>query len=711
MSGPNDPSVLATPEGAESDFEDDGARQRFKLARTWAYVLSQTAYLPWPHRELEQRLSAMVDDLVEAMTSRPFSDERAARVGARLVEWRCTDPSSLRRSLDVLGKGLLSLPELTGLDGVAKRIVAVFGALAAAYSDAMRLFTIEQQENLNHALRNVKQHLLSSEARFEEVAASSASGIAITDLDGHFVRTNTAFGRILGYTPTELAGLSLFDVVHLERAEQLRELYEDLLAGPTDRLRQVGLLHKDEGTARVSLTASLLRSVDGVPNQFVTVVEDATELALLQDELLRQSIHDLSTGLPNRQYFTSRLEAILHAPGPTAPITVYHLDLDAFSLVVGGLGLRVGQRLLTKVAERLLDVMDGEDAMVAKFESDEFGILVENSPDTPNVGATVDSINEVLSEPIYIGGEGVAVTASVGVVHLPPADLGPLELLAAAEMTLRRAQRNGRRQWELFDPEQDVRDREWSRLAISMPGAWETGELRAAYQPLVRLADDEVVGLEALLRWNHPELGELNHALCVELAERTGLIVPLGTWLLRSAAELVTEWDRLDGNAQLDVNLHVDLSPSQSADHNLVGAILRTLDETGVDPGRLRLTMPASALPADSEATANLKLLAEMGIGMVLRDFGTGPADLASLAEVPVHSVRLAKWQVPPDEPSGLVLTALVAAVHSAGSEVIVGDVVDEQQAHWWRAVGVDTAHGAFFSPPRPATEIANILR
>src|SRR5205823_5721852 len=253
--------------------------------------------------------------------------------------------------------------------------------------------------------------------------------------------------------PSELAGLSLFDVVRPERTE-LSELYLDLRSGRTERLRQMGRLQlKDGGTSRVSLTASLMRSADGLPSQFVTVVEDATELTLLQDELLRQALHDVLTGLPNRQFFTTRLECVAHKANPVVGITLYHLDLDAFSLIVGGLGRRVGEHLLITVAERLRSIVEGERAIVARLESDEFAIVVENSAVTPDVASTVARINEELSEPVYIDGIGVAVSASIGVVHRPPADMGAAELLGAAEMTLRRAQRDGRRQWGLVDPD------------------------------------------------------------------------------------------------------------------------------------------------------------------------------------------------------------------------------------------------------------------
>jgi diguanylate cyclase (GGDEF)-like protein/PAS domain S-box-containing protein len=691
---------------ARDDFEpsDDRTRHRVKLARRWAYALAETAYLPLPHQEVEQRLAGLLDGLIAAVASQPFSTRQAEAVGARLVEWRCTDPASLRRCLDVLGSGLLALPELSHVDGIAKRVIAVSGALAAAYSDAMRLFTIEQQESLNLALISAKQNLLTSEAQFDQVAASSASGIAITDLDGQFVRTNTALSRILGSSASELAGLSLFDVVQLDRADLLPELYQDLLQGPADRLRQVGrLLRKDDGTARVSLTASLLRSADGVPNQFVTVVEDATELALLQDELLRQSLHDVLTGLPNRQYFSTRLESLLHNTHHVASVTLYHLAVDAFPTLVGGLGLPFADRLLVSVAERLRTVVDGQWSMLARFGGDEFGILVENTPEQ-GITNTVDSINEVFAEPIHIDGLGIALSVSVGVVHKPPSSLSPTELLGVADMTLRRAQRSGRGQWELFDPEQDSRDRDNARLVLGMPGAWEDGLLDVVYRPLVRLTDSRVVGLAPMLRWDHPDVGVLDHARCVDLAEQAGMIVPLGTWLLRSACAQLAQWDRL----ATDVTAHIDLTPHQAADHNLVGAILRTLDETGIGPDRLRCTVSTRDLTG--EATANVRLMAEIGISTGLHDFSASPSDLALLADLPIRSVRLTDWQPRGASPESAVLTALVAAVHDAGAELIVDGVRDAQQADWWRRAGVDTAQGAFFSPARRAEDVVDLL-
>jgi EAL domain-containing protein (putative c-di-GMP-specific phosphodiesterase class I) len=237
-----------------------------------------------------------------------------------------------------------------------------------------------------------------------------------------------------------------------------------------------------------------------------------------------------------------------------------------------------------------------------------------------------------------------------------------------------------------------------------MPGAWEDGLLDVVYRPLVRLTDSRVVGLAPMLQWDHPDVGVLDHARCVDLAEQAGMIVPLGTWLLRSACAQLAQWDRL----ATDVTVHIDLTPHQAADHNLVGAILRTLDETGIGPDRLRCTVSTRDLTG--EATANVRLMAEIGISTGLHDFSASPSDLALLADLPVRSVRLTDWQPRGASPESAVLTALVAAVHDAGAELIVDGVRDAQQAGWWRRAGVDTAQGAFFSPARPAEDVVDLL-
>ena len=432
-------------------------------------------------------------------------------------------------------------------------------------------------------------------------------------------------------------------------------------------------------------------------------MQDDSELRLLQNQLTRQSLHDVVTGLPNRQFFTTRLESTLHGADPRTGTTLYHLDLDAFSMVADGRGRTVGDRLLKVVADRLRAVMADEKAMVARLDSDEFAILVENSPGTPDVATTVGRINDELAEPVYIDGQGVTVSTSIGVVHRPRNDVDPAELLRESDSALRRAKEHGRRQWELFDTAQDEQDKAWFNLATTMPSAWEMGEIELCYRPEVSLRDGQVVALEPVLRWDHPVFGPVAHPRCVELAEQTGLMLSLGPWMLHSACARLRRIGRECGP---DVPLVVGLSEGQAVDPDLVSRILGILDDDGIAPERVRIGMPVGLLHSGRpEAAEYVRALADEGVHVVLHGFGSA-GDLVCLEDLPVTAVRVdarlvadqAERTVAGRSLLDRVLSGLVDVVHQAGGTVAVDGLDAAAQVEWWRAAGADTGFGARFT-------------
>jgi diguanylate cyclase (GGDEF)-like protein/PAS domain S-box-containing protein len=668
------------------------------LARKWGYLLSTTAYLPHTPEEIEHELSILAGRLFEAVASDPPGVEEAAAAGGHLVELRCVGPESLRRTMEVLGKALLREPELSGLDKLSERVVLVLGALGSGYSETLREDIQKRQEGLSRALLKVEQETrrrqVITRAQFEEVFAGSASGVALTDLDGRVLRVNAAFAKTLNRPAADLAARSLFDFVHPEDVALLREGYRELLAGRLHKLRAGRRLVGSDGEPMwATFVASVIRDAAGEPQQLITIVDDDTEVALLQRRLSHQALHDVLTGLPNRQFFGTRLENVLREADQARGITLFHLDLDGFSLITGGLGHELGDRLLRSVAAKLKAVFEPEKALVARLGGDEFGVVVQNGEDTPDVGTLVRRITHELAEPEYVDGEhGVAVSASIGVVHRPPRDSTPAELLRASDLTLRRAQRSGH-QWGLFDRQRDRGDRHEFGLAASMAGAWENGEVEVGYRTLVGLADDVVAGVEARLRWTHPVEGVLPHETCVRLARETGAVLPLGTWLLRTAAERLTA-------AGVAVPLTVELAAHQAADPDLVGEVRRILDDTGLAPDRLRLGFPAAALLAETgDAVDNLKVLAEIGVPAELHDFGAA-SDITCLADLPVRTVRVAT-ALAARRSHPLVertLTALLEVAHLAGATVTVAGVQTHDEAAWWRQRGADLASGSLFA-------------
>jgi diguanylate cyclase (GGDEF)-like protein/PAS domain S-box-containing protein len=687
------------------------ARLRLILARKWAYVLHDNVFLPIGVPELEHELGELLDVICAVVRSDPFDSRQAAEAGARLVRIGCTSTRALPCTVDTLGKGLLALPEFQPAERFAEPIVLGLGALAGGFAEANRMLTFEQQENMKlsllKAVRDAKWQVRQSEARFDEVAMSSASGIIITDQDGLLIRTNGAIADILGHTSAELTGRTLFDLVHPDLRDVLRDDYKELLAGRKERIKQPQrLLRKDGDIARITLTASVLRGDGDRPSHFVTVIEDGTELMLLQGELNRQALHDVLTGLPNRQYFSTHVEIALRRAEPQYGVTLLHLDLDAFAMICNGLGRRIGDHLLVSVSQRLRAVVAAETAMVARFEGDEFGILVENTATTPSVPTLVARFNAELAEPIYVDGHGVAVSASIGVVHRPSRDADPAELLRAADFTLRRAKAAGRGQWGLFHADQDARDRQTYTLAAAMPGAWETGELSVVYRPAVELATGRIAFVEALLRWDRPGLGVLHHEQVIDLAEQTGLILTLGEWLLQEGSQQAGWWRQ---RVSRELPLLIGLTGHQSSDADLASRVVRKVEWR---PEQLLAGFPVRALRT-AEAVENLGVLADMGVQTMLDDFGTAPDELASLEDMSATYVRFARRLVerqansPVHAPLTAALTTLVPLVHRVGAKVIIDGVHTPEQADWWSMAGADYAMGDLYGSACPPGDLA----
>ncbi|ONI84447.1 GGDEF domain-containing protein [Actinosynnema sp. ALI-1.44] len=689
----------------------DHARDRLILARKWAYILHDNVYFTVEQEQLDRGLSDVVDTLCAVAHAKAADTQPAFDAGTKLVELGCAGDAVLPCTMETLTRGLLSLPEFQSVATHAEPIMLALGALSSGFAKAYRQSTFDQQETMKisllKAVRDAKWRLRQSEAQFDEVAMSSASGIIITELDGRMVRTNGAVADILGYTNEQLTGRSLFDFVHPDSAAVLREDYQELLAGNKERIRQPQrLLREDGDIARITLTASVLRNDSG-PSHFVTVVEDGTELMLLQGELNRQALHDVLTGLPNRQYFSTNVEIALRRADPEYGVTLIHLDLDAFAMICNGLGRRVGDHLLVSVSQRLRAVVAAEKAMVARFDGDEFGILIENTDTTPGVGTIVEDINTELAEPIYVEGHGVAVSASIGVVHQPSRAMDPLELLRAADFTLRRAKAAGRGQWELFHSDQDERDRRTYTLAAAMPGAWEIGEIDVVYRPVVELGSGRIAHVEALLRWERPDLGVLDHDQCLELAEHTGLILPLGEWMMHKASGQTEWWRQRTGHV---LPLVVGLTRNQAADADLVSRVLRAAG--GADPGQVIVGFPVAAMRS-AEVVESLKVLADTGFQTMLDGFGTAPDELALIEDVPVGYVRLARELVerqarsPAGAPLTAALTTLVPLVQQLGASVVVDGVHDEEREKWWDTVGADFAIGDMSGGARPPGDLS----
>ncbi len=696
-----------------------------------------TAYVPMSPVEIELYLLELVDLIADAVQAEPFAPCPVAVVGHRLVEAHFTGPETLQRTVEVLGHALLFNPELQDVPELAEKVVGILGAVSTGFATAMRLDAFDQQEQVKRALMTAKvraeQVLKASEARFREVFDSSAFGIALTDLRGQCIDANAALADMIGCDRTALIGRRMIELFDPADVDALVATYRAVGEGGVERVReQRRLLREDGEPVWVHLAVSLLRESGGKPAYHVTMVEDVSELHLLRKNLDFQLLHDALTGLSNRQHFVTRLET-LHGTS-RGGITLYYLDLDAFSVVNNGLGHAVGDQLLTEVGRRLKAVVADETASVARMAGDEFAIVVDNSPTTPSVPAMIERINEALERPMD---NGVALSASVGVVDRPAAGWDVAELLRAANATLRRAKAAGKRQWQTYDRHADQRLREQQARAARMPGALADGEIEVEYQPVVDLDSRRVLGHVARLRWE-----ELGHDECLELAEATGLSLALGQWALReAAAEAVgssasdpsesdptesdptesdpTESDPTESDpTESDPTesdgfgvLHFELSPMQSRDEDLVGTVKRTLDETGLPVSRLRIFLDTRSM-LEGPGEDNAQFLRDNGIVTGLARFNGGQAELSLLADLPVDSLILDPSVVRrlAERPAAFLHDAVartVRLIRSSGVSVLVAGVSSADCAAWWTQVEVDAAFGDHLAPAVPGYELS----
>lgn len=642
-----------------------------ELAARWMHALTSTAYIPLSHAEIEQ---ALLDSLVEL----PESPESVA---SRLVSLHATGPDSLRATIEVLSP-TFELPLLA--------------RLSSAYAQSMRMDAFDQQEQIKVAIVRAKQRvertLKVSQARFQEVFASSALGIAITDFDGRCVEANDTLAEIVGLeSGADLGERELIDFFHPEDAAALGAKYRQVRDGHVDRFRdQRKLIRADGEPVWVYLAVSLLHDADGEPAHHVTMVEDISELHLLQRNLDHQLLHDSLTGLSNRQHFVTQVER-RHA---NDQITLYHLGLDAFSVVNNGLGHETGDKLLKIVGSRLGKLAGEKKAVLARIGGDEFAMMTISD----NVTATIEEIQDALAEPTFVDDHGIALSCSIGVVDRPPAFATANELMRCANAALRQAKARGKRQWALHDPHDDARRRGKYALAASMPGAWEHGELEIVYAPVHDLETREVLGAVARLHWD-----DLSHNDTMALADSTGLSLPIGRWLLREACAQAARWVEEFGDRA--PTLHIALGALQSRDEDLVADVKRALDETGLPPERLRIALDiASVLAGDDNAV----VLHDSGIVTALDGFHGGHDELAVLTEVTVRAVITRAAAPAPDSPLRQAMRDLIATVHSFGVRFGVDEVHTLEEAEQWRSVGADAVIGLL--PALSADEVTELL-
>ncbi|GAA2815066.1 cyclic Di-GMP phosphodiesterase RmdA [Saccharopolyspora taberi] len=684
---------------------------RRRFAAAWAEALMGTSYVPMTSAEVEGRLCGYTDRLVDALLSDPFDPSPARTVGVELVGVHFTSAESLARTVDLFGEHLLRMLNLGDGPGWDGRVAAIQGALCSGFVQAVRKRTLDEQEAIRQAVLDardsVEQALRTSEARFRAIFTEAAIGIGIADMSGRILEVNASLRRILGRPAEKVRGSLVYDWIHPADNEGLWELYEEMARGERDQYRVEKKFSKpDGGLVWTEMIVSLVRGEDGLPLYQVAMIEDVTDRRLLQERLRHQAMHDPLTGLPNRALFLERLDSALARQDPQDRVALCYMDLDGFKVINDSLGHHVGDDLLVAVAERLARSVRGRNRLVARMGGDEFVILLPESAGTDKAVEVADEVLEALVEPIRIGGHELSVSASIGIVERPVHGQTAAELMRDADVTLYWAKAEGKGRWALFDPDRNATEVAQFRLSAKMPAALDAEEFYVEYQPLVGLRDFGIVGAEALVRWWHPELGRLGPDRFIGLAEETGLIVPLGRWVLRQACRQARQWQDEFGDAAPFVS--VNLAVRQSRDPNLVDDVAAILAETGLEPSRLQLELTESAIMGTADEPLDaLRALSRMGVRIAIDDFGTGYSNLAYLRHLPVHELKIAgsfmeglRDPEQADPVDARIVGTLVDLAHALGLTVTAEGVETHAQARRVAGIGCETGQGYFFARP-----------
>lgn len=562
----------------------------------------------------------------------------------------------------------------------------------------------------------VQQQLRASEERFRLLVEGVKDyGLCMLDAGGHIVSWNEGARRMEGFEEEEVLGRHFSLFYPEEDVTAGKPEMELEVASAEGKYEEEGWRVRKDGSrfwAHVVITATY--DDDGNLRGFSKVTRDITERRKLEERLTHQALHDPLTGLPNRTLFLDRVaQAVARSKRRTSNAAVMFLDLDRFKLINDSLSHSAGDQLLISLANRLRRVLRPGDT-AARFGGDEFTVLCEDIASEEDAGVIAQRIVDAIQMPVTVAGGEVVVSASVGVVLAAGADDTPEGLLRDADAAMYRAKEEGKGRYEVFD--EHTRGRAAKRLSTEtdLRRAVDQDEFAVLFQPQIDLKTGAIAGVEALVRWNHPERGLVGPIEFISLAEETGLIVPIGEWVLRESCRQAVRWheDYSDGPR---FTVAVNFSGRQLVQRNVADVLAEVLSDARVDPGTVSLEITESVLMGDVGSTITmLHALKDLGVRLAIDDFGTGYSSLTYLRRFPVDVMKVDQSFVEglgKNTDDATIVEAMIGMAHALGLTAIAEGVENKDQLAELRRLGCDYAQGYYFARPQPREAIDELLK
>ncbi len=540
---------------------------------------------------------------------------------------------------------------------------------------------------------------------------TAANAIFVTDVEGTIEFVNPAFEQLSGYTREEAVGATPRILKSGRQDDALyRDLWQTILSGKAWSGRVVNR-RKDGELFTVTQTVTPITDEQDRLTHFVAIHEDITAKVEAEERIFHLARHDFLTDLPNRYSLTERLgretrQAVRHE----RMLAVLMLDLDHFKGVNDSFGHTSGDQLLVEVAQRLSKNVRQVD-LLARLGGDEFAVVQTDLKSADSAAELAARLISSVAPPFELAGQKVYTSVSVGIAISPPAEPDAEELLKQADLALYRAKEDGRNGYRFFVEEMNTEIQRRMALGQELHAALENDELFLEYQPQVDLRDRRLVGVEALLRWRHPERGILGPLEFVSIAESNGLIVPIGEWVLRTACRLAKSWQR---SGLATVPMAVNLSAAQLRSRGFAELVSEILRETELDPRFLEVELTETALmEATPRIEETIRALSELGVRISLDDFGKGYSSLEYLRRFPLNKLKIDRNFVRDIQTSrrdATILKSVVSLATQLGLDVIAEGVGPSGLLDLLLEQGCGEAQGFYFSRPLSAEDIASLL-
>ena len=552
--------------------------------------------------------------------------------------------------------------------------------------------------------------LAAREAEYRMLAEHSTDFLSRHTVNGAFLYASPVSRAMLGWDSDAMLGRTPKDLAmdHPDDMEIIERNWVGALREERSRTAAYRARRRDGSIVWLETTFRAVRGPGGEALEMVCVSRDISERKSAELELAHRALHDGLTGLPNRTLFLDRLgQALRRSRRRDGGVAVVFLDLDRFKVVNDSLGHKAGDRLLVDVAMRLSSALRPSDTL-ARFGGDELTLLCEDIGDGEDARAIAERLLETFAEPFIVQDGEAFLQASIGIALSRDGFETPEDLIRDADAAMYRAKARGQGV-ELFDEamRQDVRDR--LALEAALRRGIGRGELRLHCQPLVSLADARIEGFEALVRWEHPERGLVPPGSFIPLAEETGLIVPIGAWVLSEACATLRRIIDETGTTGLQVSVNV--SPRQLQQPDFVAQVSAALDDNDLEPSCLVVEITESAI-METGAAAILRALKDLGVRLAMDDFGTGYSSLAHLRRFPLDVIKVDRSFVAGlgDGQGSSIAGAIVSLAHALGLRTVAEGIEDDEQRRAVLALGCDVGQGFLFARPMPVDDLTRLL-